>query len=139
MGLGDADFYDTRLVAIAPMGFCFPGYDAKGGDLPPRRECAPAWRRELLSHLDGLELVLLVGSYAQTWHLGPLAGANLTETVRDWKRILRETSEAGPSCLPLPHPSWRNNAWIKANPWFEAELLADLQARVARIVAGTIR
>lgn len=138
MGVDEATFYDTRCVAIAPMGFCFPGYDAKGGDLPPRRECAPAWRAELLGHLDRLRLVLLVGSYAQKWHLGPIAGANLTETVRDWQRILEETERTGPACLPLPHPSWRNNGWLKANPWFEAELVPELQARVSRLT-GTAK
>lgn len=135
MGIDEATFYDPRLLAIAPMGFCFPGYDAKGGDLPPRRECAPAWRQELLRHLDRLELVLLVGSYAQNWHLGPLAGSNLTETVRDWRRIAAETGRSGPVAVPLPHPSWRNNGWLKANPWFEAELLQDLRARVSGIVS----
>lgn len=136
MGLNEDDFYNTDIVAIAPMGFCFPGYDSKGGDLPPRRECAPAWRRDLLGRLDGLKLALLVGGYAQKWHLGARAGRNLTETVRDFARILEETEPEGLAYLPLPHPSWRNNGWIKANAWFERDLLPELRRRVKNAVSG---
>lgn len=133
LGMGEELFYDADFLAIAPMGFCFPGHDAKGGDRPPRQECAPAWRAELMAHLQGLELALLVGRYAQTWHLGPLARPTVTETVRDWRDILETTRADGLAYLPLPHPSWRNNAWIKANPWFESELLPELKARVAEL------
>jgi uracil-DNA glycosylase len=129
MGVAPEEFYDPSRVAIAPMGFCFPGYDAKGGDLPPRKECAPHWRARLLDLLPQLELVLLVGAYAQKWHLGEMAGRTLTETVSDHARILRRTR---PPCLALPHPSWRNNAWIKRNPWFADELLPALRAEVRR-------
>jgi uracil-DNA glycosylase len=127
MGVDEASFYDETRIAILPMGFCFPGLDAKGGDLPPRRECAPAWRQKLLDRLGSIRLVLAIGIYAQRWHLGSGSGA-LTETVADWRSIL---SRPGlPSVLPLPHPSWRNNAWIRRHPWFEDELLPELRRRV---------
>ncbi|MEZ5923476.1 MAG: uracil-DNA glycosylase family protein [Hyphomicrobiaceae bacterium] len=130
MGISDEQFYDTSRIAIVPMGFCFPGLDAKGGDRPPRRECAPLWRDRVLAELPNLELVLLVGQYAQRWHLGDLAaGRSLTETVADWRHIYN--LERRPRLLPLPHPSWRNNAWIRRNPWFDAELLPALR-RVCR-------
>jgi uracil-DNA glycosylase len=137
MGVDADTFYDAgRRVAIVPMGFCFPGHDAKGGDLPPRRECAPAWRAEVFAAMPALELLLLVGSYAQNWHLGSLARPTLTETVADWRAIMElSTRKPGPVILPLPHPSWRNNAWIKRNPWFEAELLPALRTEVHRVLA----
>lgn len=136
MGVTRAQFYDPALFAIAPMGFCFPGHDGKGGDLPPRAECAPAWRAELMAHMPQIELVLVIGQYALAWHLsGHLAGRRrrtLTETVRDWRGLL-DTSER-PRVLPLPHPSWRNTAWLKRNPWFEAELVPVLRREIrARI------
>lgn len=131
MGLGDAAFYDIGRVAIVPMGFCFPGQDAKGGDLPPRRECAIAWRARLMAAMPQLELALLVGGYAQAWHLpAGLAAGGLTSTVARWRDIAAVTS--APVYVPLPHPSWRNNGWLKRNPWFEAELLPWLRERVAR-------
>lgn len=128
MGVPDDVFYDVSRVAIVPMGFCFPGLDAKGGDLPPRRECAPLWRDRLMRALPRLELVLLVGQYAQRWHLGPEARAGLTGTVERWREIV--VRPGSPVLVPLPHPSWRNNAWIKRNPWFEAELLPWLREEV---------
>lgn len=128
MGVTADEFYDVTRVAIVPMGFCFPGLDAKGGDLPPRRECAPAWRDKIFAALTNLELILLVGQYAHRWHLGPLARPTLTETVGDWRAILDRGGR--PRMLPVPHPSWRNNAWLKANPWFESELLPELQSHV---------
>ncbi|MBD8906348.1 uracil-DNA glycosylase family protein [Methylorubrum zatmanii] len=128
LGLTEAAFYDPSRVAILPMGACFPGLDAKGGDRPPRRECAPTWRTELLAGLPRLDLVLVIGQYAQAWHLGASQGG-LTETVARWREIL-DTS-ARPRVLPLPHPSWRNNGWLRKNPWFEAELLPVLRAEVA--------
>lgn len=132
MGVSVDEFYDTARVAVVPMGFCFPGHDLKGGDLPPRRECARTWRGRLFPLLAELELVLLVGQYAQSWHLGPEAGASLTETVRGWRRILERPGS--PKYLPLPHPSWRNNGWIRANPWFEDELVPRLRADVRRLL-----
>jgi uracil-DNA glycosylase len=123
LGLTAEEFYDERRIAIVPMGFCFPGQDAKGGDLPPRRECAPLWREAILAELPKLRLTLLVGRYAQLWHLKDATRPTLTETVAAWRSY--------PAYLmPLPHPSWRNNAWLKQNPWFEFELLPELQNRV---------
>ncbi|MCJ2031722.1 uracil-DNA glycosylase family protein [Methylobacterium sp. J-043] len=133
LGLDEAAFYDSRRVAILPMGACFPGLDAKGGDRPPRRECAPAWRADLLAGLPQLDLILVIGQYAQAWHLGPRTGG-LTETVAGWREIL--AASARPRVLPLPHPSWRNNGWLRTNPWFEAELLPVLRAEVAAAMAG---
>lgn len=129
LGVGRAEFYDPDNFAIAPMGFCFPGQDGKGGDLPPRRECAPAWRARLVGLMPQVELVLLIGAYAQAWHLGGDRGASLTGTVAGWRRIFMRNTM--PRVLPLPHPSWRNTAWLKRNPWFEAELLPVLRAEIA--------
>ena len=131
LGLDEAAFYDPARVAIVPMGSCFPGYDAKGGDLPPRRECAETWRAPLFARLPDLELVLLIGQYAQSWHLG--AGfEGLTPTVARWRAILAAPQR--PRFLPLPHPSWRNNGWLRKNPWFEAELLPVLRSEVAALM-----
>lgn len=132
MGIGEEDFYEPAKVAIIPMGFCFPGYDKKGGDLPPRRECAAAWRARVLAELPNLELVLLVGQYAQAWHLGADKRRTLTETVAAWRDYLAK--ESLPRLLPLPHPSWRNNAWISKNLWFEMELLPELKRLVQSIL-----
>lgn len=129
MSVTREQFYDPARFAIAPMGFCFPGLDAKGGDLPPRRECAPAWRADLMAHMPQIELVLVIGQYALAWHLGARRHRTLTETVRDWRALL-ETSER-PRVLPLPHPSWRNTAWLKKNPWFETDLLPVLRSEIA--------
>ncbi|MES2918217.1 MAG: uracil-DNA glycosylase family protein [Pseudomonadota bacterium] len=126
LGIGKAVFYDERHVAILPMGFCYPG-KGKGGDLPPRRECAPAWRAPLLALLPRLELTLLIGAHAQAWHL-PARAATLTETVRDYARF-------GPALWSLPHPSPLNNTWLRRNPWFEAEVLPRLRERVAALLA----
>ncbi len=129
MGVSEDEFYDVSRVAIIPMGFCFPGLDAKGGDLPPRPECAPQWRARLLALLPQLEVGLLVGRYAHAWHLGERQGPTLSGTVADWRTIT--ASPLGRMRLwPLPHPSWRNNAWISKNPWFEAELIPALRADV---------
>lgn len=127
MGVTSEEFYDVSRLAIVPMGFCFPGLDAKGGDLPPRRECADAWREQLFGLLPQIELTLLVGQYAQAWHLGGARKESLTATVTAWR-------EYGPRFIPLPHPSWRNNAWIRKNPWFEAELLPVLRSEVRRLM-----
>ena len=126
MGLDRAAFYDQRNVAVAAMGFCFPG-TVNGADLPPRKECAPLWRPRLLPLLKNVRLTLLVGGYAQTWHLGKNARASLTETVRAWRDYGEET-------IPLPHPSWRNTGWLKRHPWFEAELIPVLRTRVRDVL-----
>ena len=128
MGVTAQEFYDEARIAIVPMGFCFPGQDAKGADLPPRRECAKLWHGQLFAALPQLELVLAVGSYAQEWHLGEAAGANLQETMLGWREHLKRKRR--PRVLPLPHPSWRNNAWLRDNPWFEKELLPTLRREV---------
>ena len=126
MGLDRARFYRPE-IAVAAMGFCYPG-TVKGADLPPRRECAPLWRAQLLPLLKNVHLTLLVGAYAQRYHLGDQAGRTLEETVRNWRAYL-------PEVVVLPHPSWRNTAWLKRNPWFEAELVPELRAQVAAILA----
>ena len=122
-------FYDETRIAIAPMGFCFPGQDAKGGDLPPRKECAPLWRPRLMQELAAVDLVLLVGTYAQRWYLGPHPATSLTETVRAGPRTL--PGAGGALGVPLPHPSWRNTGWLKANPWFGSQILPMLRSKVA--------
>lgn len=119
-------FYDANRIAIMPMGFCYPGVDARGGDKPPRPECAPLWHQRLLGHLPGIRLTLLVGSYAQARYLAGRRGANLTETVQRF-------AEYGPDFLPLPHPSWRTTAWEKRNPWFTDSLLPSLRRRLAQV------
>jgi len=124
LGVDRDTFYDERRIAIMPMGLCYPGVLPAGGDRPPRRECAPLWHGPLRAAFAAVELTLLVGSYAIAAYLGP---GNMTDTVRSWRRFL-------PQYLPLPHPSWRNTAWLKGNPWFEAELLPDLRRRVRRLL-----
>lgn len=125
MGVDRQTFYDRARIAILPMAFCFPGYDAKGGDLPPPKRCADLWRARALAAMPQVELTLLVGAYAQRWTLE--TRETLTETVRRWR-------DFGPGRLPLPHPSWRNTGWLKRNPWFEAETLPALRARVAALL-----
>ena len=124
LGLERDAFYDPKLVAILPMGFCYPG-TGKSGDLPPRKECAPAWREELLALLSNIELTLVLGTYAQAYHLDGGA-TTVTAAVKDWK-------SHWPDVLPLPHPSPRNQAWFKHNPWFAADVLPALRARVAEL------
>lgn len=143
MGVDRATFYDERRIAIIPMGFCFPGLDAKGGDLPPRRECAATWHDELFQTLPPFRIVLAVGRPAQSYHLrrlglGACLGRTLTETVANWKAV-RAAGLAleTPVCLyPLPHPSWRNSGWLKRNPFFEAEVLPCLRADIAGVLSG---
>ena len=132
LGVTPEVFYDADREAILPMGFCFPGQDAKGGDLPPRRECATAWRARFIAAMPRVELVLAVGGYAQGWHLGDLRRATVNDTVAAWREIY--TATAGPKVLPLPHPSWRNTLWLNNNPWVEAELLPFLRAETARLL-----
>ena len=136
LGVSRDLFYDATQIAILPMGFCFPGLDDKGGDLPPRPECARLWRARLFEALPELRLVLLVGNYAIRWHLKNRAAPRMTETVARWREYRRPPADASPeaiSYVPVPHPSWRNNAWIKRNPWFAEELLPVLRAEVARL------
>jgi uracil-DNA glycosylase len=116
----------------SPWGFCYPGIDAKGGDRPPRPECAPLWHPPLRAALPDVELTLLVGMYAQAHYLGKRRRKTLTETVRHWRDYL-------PEFLPLPHPSWRNTAWLKKNPWFEEDLLPALRKRVQKLAAQPLR
>jgi uracil-DNA glycosylase len=132
LGIDENLFYDERHIAIVRMGFCFPGQDAKGGDLPPRPECAPAWRAKLLSHLKQVGLVICLGRPAQHWHLGEHAGESLTEAVRNWRRGLA----LDPKVVALPHPSWRNNAWLNKNPWFAERLLPALRQEMASLFAA---
>lgn len=128
MGVTREEFYDESRIALTGMAFCFPGYDKHGGDLPPRKECAATWRVRLFNALPQFETILLVGSYAQNWHLGDSVKSNMTETVAAWR-------EYTPRFIPMPHPSWRNNGWLKKNPWFEKDLLPYLRKRVRRLLA----
>jgi uracil-DNA glycosylase len=127
LGLDRDTFYDESRVAIVPMGFCYPGRDGKGGDRPPRPECAPLWHPRLRALLPDVRLTLLIGQYSQKYYLGPRRRRSMTETVAAWRDFL-------PDFLPMPHPSWRNNAWIKKYPWFADELLPALRARVAELI-----
>jgi uracil-DNA glycosylase len=131
MGLDERAFYDASRIAIVPMGHCFPGLDAKGGDLPPRKECAPRWRKPVIDALPDLRLILVIGQYARDWHLPAWKGQGLTETVMAWREIGKAHPE--PRIIPLPHPSWRNSGWLKRHPWFETELLPVLQERVGSL------
>lgn len=134
LGVDRDRFYDPGTFAILPMGFCFPGRDAAGGDMPPRRECAPLWRPRLMAAMPQIELVLAVGLHAQAWHLGAARSASLTETVRDWRSVFAASTT--PAMLPLPHPSWRNSGWLKRNPWFGTEFLPFLKEEIARRVGA---
>lgn len=127
MALDRDTFYRRENIAVAAMGFCFPGTVA-GADLPPRSECAPLWRARLLPLLKHVKSTLLVGQYAQRYHLDPAAKQKVGDTVRAW----RDYPE---NVMPLPHPSWRNSAWLKRNPWFEAELVPVLRMRVREALA----
>ena len=124
MGLSDAEFYDQDLCAILPMAFCFPGYNAAGHDLAPPAICANTWRDLALKAPPQIALTLLIGSYAQAWHLSD--GLRVNDRLRNWRAY-------GENSFVLPHPSWRNTAWIKRNPWFETELIPALQARIGQI------
>jgi len=124
LGVDRDTFYDESKFIIAPMGFCFPGLDAKGGDLPPRKECAPLWREQLFEALPNVQLTLVIGQYAQAWHLGKSRKKNLTETVTHWRDYM-------PTHLPIPHPSWRNNVWLNKHPWFETDVLPELRHQVS--------
>ncbi|MCB1368688.1 MAG: uracil-DNA glycosylase family protein [Rhodobacteraceae bacterium] len=127
MGIDRAIFYDRARISVLPMAFCFPGYNASGADLPPPPICAATWRTRVMQTLGEPALLLLVGLHAQKWHFGKGNG-NLTGKVANWR-------DHAPDIFPLPHPSWRNTGWLKKNPWFEAELLPALKARVAETLA----
>lgn len=127
LGIGPDIFYDDGKIAIIPMGFCYPGRLEKGGDKPPRPECAPAWHEKLLTLLPNIELTLLVGMYAQKHYLAEKRARTLTETVRNWR-------DYSPHYLPTPHPSWRTTGWLRKNPWFEAETLPELRKRTDRLL-----
>ncbi|MBO9406291.1 uracil-DNA glycosylase family protein [Shimia sp. R9_1] len=126
MGIGADVFYDQSKVAIVPMAFCFPGYNAKGSDLPPPPICAKTWRHQVMEALGEVPLTLVIGGYAQKWHLGVKTG--VTDTVTQWR-------DHAPDVYPLPHPSWRNTAWLKKHPWFAEELLPSVQARIKEALA----
>lgn len=125
LGMSAAEFYDRGRVAVVPMAFCFPGYDARGADLPPPRLCRQTWHDRVMAALDTVELSVIVGGYSQAYHMGVKTG--VTETVQGWR-------DHAPRLFPLPHPSWRNTGWLKKNPWFEAELLPVLRARVREVL-----
>lgn len=126
MGITRETFYDERKLAILPMGFCYPG-TGKSGDLPPRPECAPAWREVLLERLENIGLTLVIGQYAHAWHL-PGARKSVTDNARNWRQYW-------PQLLPMPHPSPRNNLWLRRNPWFEEEVIPQLRERVSGLLA----
>jgi uracil-DNA glycosylase len=121
-------FYGDKRIGILPMGLCYPGVDDKGGDLPPMKICGPTWHPRLVPLLPKVELIVLAGMYGQAYYLRDQRKGTLTETVRAWR-------EYGPRFLPLPHPSWRNTAWLKRNAWFEAEIVPELRLRVKRLLA----
>lgn len=125
LGLTEAAFYDRARVAIVPMAFCFPGYDAKGADLPPPPVCAATWRERVIAALGAVPLVVAVGGAAIRWHLG---AREMTAAVADWR------GAAARGVIPLPHPSWRNTGWLTRNPWFAAEVLPALRARVREVL-----
>lgn len=130
LGLAESEFYDLDRVAVVPMAFCFPGYDAKGSDLPPPRRCAATWHPRVMECLRDVRLTFLVGGYAQAWHLGPAAvKGGVTATVARWR-------DHAPRVFPLPHPSWRNTAWVKRNLWFEDELLPVARRHLREVLDG---
>lgn len=126
LGVNRETFYDARNIAILPMGFCYPG-TGESGDLPPRPECAATWRAQLLTNFPNIQLTLVIGQYAQKYHLGDGAYTTVTETVKTWKKFW-------PERVPLPHPSPRNNIWLKRNPWFTTDLLPVLRTHVQTVL-----
>ena len=129
MGVSEEEFYDETRIAILPMGFCFPGLDKNGGDKPPPAICAKTWRADLMALLENPKLVLMIGGPAIRWHAPDLWTGRVTDAVMNWRA-------AGRARVPLPHPSWRNNSWLKKNPWFDMEVLPDLQERVRAALDG---
>ena len=132
LGLDRAAFYDETRVAIAPIGFCYPGRAPNGGDRPPRRECAPLWQAPLRRQLPAVRLTLLVGSHAIRHYLPQTRTRPMGETLARWR-------DCPPAFFPLPHPSWRVVLWLRRNPWFAAEALPELRARLAYVLNGTAR
>ncbi|MCY4300585.1 MAG: uracil-DNA glycosylase family protein [Aestuariivita sp.] len=126
LGMDELEFYDRARVAIVPMAFCFPGTDGGGADLAPPPICARTWHTRVMNVLDNVSLKILIGGYAHRWHLA--CRSRVTDTVANWQSY-------APSIVPLPHPSWRNNAWLKANPWFEEELIPVLRCRVREVMS----
>ncbi len=127
LGVDNAIFYDRDQIAILPMAFCFPGYNDKGSDLPPPPICARTWRAQVMAALPDVRLILLVGGYAQKWHL--TGAKTVTETVANWRSY-------APAVFPLPHPSWRNTAWLKKNPWFKRELVPELRRQLSAVLSN---
>ena len=127
LGIDRDTFYDARRIAILPMGFCYPG-TGMSGDLPPRKECAPAWREQLLQKMPTVKLTILIGMHAHRWHLGDRGGRTLTENVANWEQFW-------PDAIPLPHPSPRNALWLKKNPYVEEALLPKLRRRIKQLLA----
>lgn len=127
LGVSREEFYDRNRFAIVPMGFCFPGYSHNKSDLPPRKECKIVWHDRIFNAMPQVELVLAIGGYAQKYHIGGVSSKKVSEIVMNWKNILSIRQSRGYYVLPLPHPSWRNTAWINKNPWFEEELLPKLK------------
>ena len=126
LGVTEAEFYDERLFALLPMGFCYPG-KGKSGDLPPRSECAPQWHKLVLDDIASKKLIILIGNYAQHYYLKGAVKKNLTDTVKNYAEYL-------PLYLPLPHPSPRNNIWLKKNEWFEQEVIPELKRNIKSII-----
>ena len=130
MGVSRDEFYDQDRVAVVPMAFCFPGYDSKRSDLPPQPRCAATWRERAMAFFPEVSLTVVIGGYAQGWHLGQeWRKAGVNATVQNWQGF-------GPARFPLPHPSWRNNAFLRRNPWFETDLLPALKTRVQLALKG---
>jgi uracil-DNA glycosylase len=127
LGVDEATFYDRRKFAVLPMAFCFPGYDAKGSDLPPPKICADTWQNNAITLMPQIKLTLLIGGYAQKWHLPETKKLSVTARVENWH-------DHAPEIFALPHPSWRNTGWIKKNPWFETDLLPVLRNRVSSLL-----
>ncbi len=135
LGLDEATFYDHAKVAIVPMGFCFPGQDAKGGDLPPRPECKATWHDQIFAARPDFDLTLIIGRYARDYHMPQKAKERLTDSIANQRLDLNALGVA-PHII-LPHPSWRNTAWLKRNPWFDAEIVPILQRRIKAALGQT--
>lgn len=136
MAIDRSLFYDTSKISIVPMGFCFPGYDKRGADLPPRKQCRLTWHDRIFAAMPQIELILVIGQYAQAYHLGRSRKASLTETVRQARNYWQQKNcqqKISKRILPLPHPSWRNSGWLKKNPWFAEEILPIVRSEVARL------
>lgn len=132
LGVDKETFYDVSKLAIVPMSFCFPGYDAKKSDLPPRKECKSLWHDQIFANMPQIELILVIGQYAQAYHMGESRKKTLTETVANWRETFN--ADRSPKILPLPHPSWRNSSWLKKNLWFESDVLPVVRDEVSRLV-----